>query len=269
MLKASLLSVIAFAFAAQNAIAQDDPLFYRTNCIKLLPGKTTEDYRQYIATTKRLWQSAADDGEIASWGVLRAVIPAGEAARCDFVSVTTFPAAPPPPLTADAVNARMKKIGMNGTAAQLYAKRDSITKLISGEMWRSTIRVGEVQKGDYMYVNYMKVRNMTDFLELEKTMWKPLAEHWVKNGAMRGWRQSVAFLPGGTEVPYRAMTADVFPSWEAVFKPLQTNDTFKTVHAGKNLDEFFGKLNKSRDLAKRELYVVEERVVAAKQISQK
>jgi hypothetical protein len=55
---------------------------------------------------------------------------------------------------------------------------------------------------------------------------------------------------------------DVLPSWDAAFKGWPIEKTFKQVHADKNLNEVFEKLDKSRDLALRELMVLEDKIVA-------
>jgi hypothetical protein len=97
-------------------------------------------------------------------------------------------------------------------------------------------------------------------MELERILWKPMAQSWVEEGNMRGWMVNLAVLPAGTEIKYQAVTLDVFPSWDAMMKPRPVSDTFKKVHPGKNAQQEFGRLEKARDLARRELIVLEESV---------
>ena len=266
-----LASVVAFTNAA---LAQDQPSpsgLHSVACIKLKPGKARE-FREFSADyTRKVMQAAADTGDFSGWYLVRSVFPLGSEARCDYFSVITYKGTVPAPVGGQRLEAALKKSGVAMTADDYYAKRNSLTTLVSSEMWRTAIQIGAPEKGDYMYVNSMKVHSMTDWMELEQKVWKPMAESWIKDGGMRSWMVNRPVLPGGTDLKYQAMTIDVFPSWENTFKPRPVSDTFKKIHADKNMEATFEKLSKSRDLARRELLHVEDKVVAtgAAVVSQK
>lgn len=89
----------------------------------------------------------------------------------------------------------------------------------------------------------------------------PIFEERIKRGEMSGWNYSTKLLPSGSETAYSARTADVFPTWEAAFKTLSSGrELFTKVHPGKKFEETMGNMSKMRDHAKRELWVVVERV---------
>jgi hypothetical protein len=228
------------------------------------------EFRQFASDINRkLMQARADAGDIAGWAQLRSVFPAGADARCDYISVLRFAGVPPEPRGPEGLEKALKQSGLNMTAAEFISKRSSLTSLVSQELWQTMIRVSAPQEGDYLYVNFMKVPNMAAYAQLEENIWKPMAEAWVKEGAMRAWIVNRAVLPGGAEVPYGAVSVDVFPSWEAVFKPLGMRDMFAKVHPGKDYTQTFEKLPEIRTLARRELYVVEHSVTPAKKVSQR
>jgi hypothetical protein len=258
-----------FCAAQQNTNSQPE-VFFRRNCIKLQPGKTAADYQRYVAeVTRKLWQNAANEGTITSYAVFRAVAPAGEAAECDFVTVSVSQNMPTPPLDNEAIAKALKATSSPMTTQQLMARRDSISRLVTSEIWRTTQIVGQYQKGDYFFLNHIKANDMQAFIAFERDIWKPVAEQMVKDGNLHAWRQAMIVVPSGTDHKYRILTADFFPSWQAVFKGFNAREAFAKAHPGKNFEAAVQEGVKTRDIAKRELYVVDELVLPAKQISQK
>jgi hypothetical protein len=106
----------------------------------------------------------------------------------------------------------------------------------------------------------MKVLDSPKYTEFERTVWRPLAEEWVKQGAMSGWIFATKMLPAGSDTVYTAYSADMFPSWQATFTSRPGRPIFEKVHPGKNYDEAMAEMSKMRSLAQRELWVVVERV---------
>ena len=82
----------------------------------------------------------------------------------------------------------------------------------------------------------------------------------IKQGTMSGWIFATKTLPAGTDTVYTAYTADMFPSWDAAFANRQIQAVFEKMAPGKNFDQTMGEIGKLRDLARRELWVVVERV---------
>jgi hypothetical protein len=154
----------------------------------------------------------------------------------------------------------MKKAGVAMSYADFVKKRTSLSTLVASEMWRPQVRVAAPRKGHYLFINFMKVHDGAAYAEFERNIWRPLAEEWVKQGAMSGWIFSTKMLPGGTETPYTAYSADMFPTWNAAFAARSMQSIFDKVHPGKNYQENAEKIPKLRDLARRELWVVVERV---------
>jgi hypothetical protein len=268
------LAVLALGIAAPFAAAQDTSttpqVFFRRNCIKLQPGKTAADYQRYVSeVSRKLWQNAANEGTLASYALFRAVAPAGEAAKCDFITIAVSQNMPSPPLDNETIAKALKATSSPMTVQQLTARRDSLVKLITSEIWRTTHVVGQYQKGDYFYVNYIKANDLQAFVAFERDIWKPMAEQMVKDGSLRAWRQAMIVVPSGAEHKYRILTADFFPSWQNVFKGFTAREAFAKVHPGKDYEQVMQAGIKTRDIAKRELYVVDELVLPAKQISRK
>lgn len=226
--------------------------------IKVNPGKTQEWLKLLRDVGMKAAQVRADAGEIISWTVLRSVYPAGKEARADFmISVISSGNPKSGGMTrADS----WKKAGITMAAEEFDAKRAELAYLVASELWRPRIYNGSAHKGDYVMVNYMKVHDENGYAELERNVWSPLAQEWIKQGAMTGWLYATKLLPSGSDTAYTTRTVDIYPSLEAVYADRKFDETFAKVHPGKKSDDVMAQLRKARDLGRRELWQVVERV---------
>jgi hypothetical protein len=106
----------------------------------------------------------------------------------------------------------------------------------------------------------MRVLDSAEYNKFEREVWKPMAEEWVNGGVMSGWLFAVKQLPGGTDVKYGAMSADVFPTSQAALNWTGVQAMFEKIHPGQNYQETMARLGKLRNLAERQLFVFEERI---------
>ena len=88
--------------------------------------------------------------------------------------------APPAPRGPEVFEKALQKAGVNMTASDWTAKANSLSSLVSTEMWRPRIRVGAPQKDHYLFLNYMKVHDAPEYNDFEGAVWRPMAEAWVK-----------------------------------------------------------------------------------------
>jgi hypothetical protein len=261
------LALVA-AFSA-TLIAQPAPStgFHTVACIKVKPENNTEFRKWAAGDVHKFAQSRVDSGALSSWFVLRSIAPAGRSATCDYVVVSMYPGVPPQPLGPEELDAALKKAGITQTAQQYTDRRTSLTTLISNNIFQNQDSVGTFKTGDYFRVNYMKVQdaNLEDYVAYEKKVWKPFAEAMTKDGVARGWSLNLRFLPGGTDQPYQAVTVDVFPSWESIFKDDgQFVERFRKVHPDMELGTTFEHYEKLRTLINIELYVVQDLISSSK-----
>jgi hypothetical protein len=238
---------------------QPTPNYLVTHCVKVAPGKSAE-FRQFqIDTAKKMAEARVKAGEIVSWTFSRSILPAGDEARCDYTIAEAYEGASPRPIIDMAGLASwLDRAGVKMTAAQWVAKRDSLSHRVAMEMWRPRERVGKVEKGNYYFLNHMRVHDAAEYTKFEAEVWCPLAEEWIKEGSQSGWRTFTLLLPAGTDAKYTALSVDIYPTWEAVFKTRNVQETFAKVHPGKDYTQVMGGLTKLRDLAQRDLMYVEE-----------
>ena len=262
----SLFGVAIAAAYSVTLLAQQAPSGYHSvACMKVKAGKTAEFRKWYAEDVHKVQQSRADSGAITSWFLLRSVAPQGTSAECDYLSIAMFPGAPPKPMDLDELGAALKKAGLTISAQEYVDRRNSLTELVSNNWFRNLVFVGSMKKGDYFKVNYVKVPDIGDWLAYEKKVWQPLAEAMIKDGVTSGWSVNVQELPAGSNLPFQAVTVDVYPSWDAVFKDdLQFVERFKRVHPDMELGTTFEHFEKLRTQASIQLLTVEDMVTPAK-----
>lgn len=258
----SFLSVAMAAAFSATLLAQQAPSGYHSvACIKIQAGKSAE-FHKWMTTDGRAFQQArVDSGAISSRMLLRSVIPAGTSAECDYLSISLYPGAPPKPLGLDDVDALLKKAGLTMSAQEFIDHRSSLTELVSQDLFQNRISVGGMKKGDYFIVNYMTVNEIGDWLRTEKEVWQPMAESMVQAGVTSGWSVNVRVLPGGANVPFQAVTVNVYPSWDAVFQGnAPVPEHFKKTHPDMEFGTTMERIEKLRTIVSRELYTVDDMV---------
>jgi hypothetical protein len=220
------------------------PGFSRDYCVKSKDGKGAEHAAFLRDVSSKLAKVRVDTGEYASYTVAQAVLPAGRSARCDYHIVIGYAGFPPEAPGPEKTEADMKKAGLTMTREAMLAKRDDLSYLVSSDIWRWRERVGPSAKGNYARLNYYKVKPgaTTDWVRMESTGWKQLAEAASKDHPGMGWRVATLAMPGGTALPYNAMTVDVFPSWEALGKGIPTRAIWNKVHPNTDMTAYMDRL---------------------------
>jgi hypothetical protein len=257
---AALAAACSLTLSAQQAPSG----FHTVNCVKVRPEKSAEFHKWISDVVTKLAQSRVDSGAVSTWYLLRAAMPQGQSAECDYLTVSIYPGAPPE-FGPDQMSAALKKAGISMTAEEYASRRDSVARLISTTMYRNQAGLGKANKGGYLAVNYMKTSTIDDWLKFEKEVWKPIAEQMVKDGVQSGWSLNLRVLGLQSDLPWQGVTVDVYPSWDAVFKDdPQFNDRVKKVHPDKDLNAMFYQLGKTRTMVRSELYAIEDMISSGK-----
>lgn len=262
----TVLSVVIAAAFTCTLFAQQAATGYHTvACIKIKPGKGSEFRKWAAEDVHKYAQSRVDAGAVTNWHLLRSVMPQGESAECDYLIVAMFPGAPPQPMGLEELGAALKKAGIAGTAQEYVDRRNSLTTLISNNLFQTVAFTGSMKKGDYFMVNFMKSSTVNDYVAFEKKVWLPIAEAMDKDGVRSGWSLNVQVLPSGADLPFQAVTVDVYPSWESVFKnDTQFADRFRKVHPDRELGTTFEQFEKLRTIQSTKLYALEDYISSAK-----
>ncbi len=239
---------------------QASPGYHSVACFKLRSDSGFGFQKWKADEMSKVTQGRIDDGEITSFYLLRSVFPRGESSECDYLVVTFFPNIPHE-FGLEQADAAIKKAGLKFTGAEYIGQRDALARLISVAIFQNQAFVGGAKKGDYFQVNYMKVSdaNLGEWIANEKKVWKPLAEQLVKDGKQDGWSLNVAVMPFGSDLPYQAVTVDVFPSMDAAFaEDSEFANRFRKVHPDLELGTTFEKFEKLRTRSEVNLFALED-----------
>lgn len=253
----------AISAAFSITLLAQQPLGYHTvACFKIKPDKSAEFHKFLTDESHKLAQGRVDDGEITGWILVRSVVPQGESAECDYLSISFFPKTPHL-LDPDRIAAAQKKAGMPGSPQDYLTHRNAVSKLVWVSIFRQQAAVGSPKKGDYLRVNYMKVSdaNFDDWIAYEKKVWQPVADALIKDGKGTAWSLNVREMPAGSDAPFQAVTVDSFSSMDGVFEPdPQFFDRFRKVHPDMDARAAFAGFEKLRTIGMVELYTIEDAV---------
>ena len=151
------------------------------------------------------------------------------------------------------------------SAQQFIDRRDSLTTLVSNNLFQNRAALGSTKKGNYMVVNYMKAANVEDWVAFEKKVWQPVAEALIKDGRTAGWSLNVQFLPGGSDLKFQGVTVDTYASWDDVFKQdPQFVERFRKVHPDMEFGTTFEQFEKLRTTVALQLFTAVDVVTPAK-----
>jgi hypothetical protein len=259
-----LPAAAALAFSATLFAQPSSPGYHSVTCYKLKPDSTAAFNKFESEEVHRIAQARVDAGEITGWYLLRAALPMGESADCDIVIVSFYPKTPHP-LAGEVLAAAISKSGLKITPDDYVHHREAVVKLMSVAIFQNEAAVGTPKKGDYFQVNYMKVTdaNFDDWIAYEKKVWKPMAEALVKDGKQDAWSLNVQVMPYGSDLPYQAVTVDVYPSEDAVFaEDAQFMDRFHKVHPDMEVGTTMEHFEKLRTRGLVTLYSLDDIVTA-------
>jgi hypothetical protein len=263
----TVMVAVAFCVPASAQMQQQGSVGYHTvACIKVKPEKGSE-FRTWAASDLHKYaQSRVDTGVLSTWFLLRSVQPQGVSAVCDYLIISIYPGAPPEPLSPEALGEALKKAGLTMSAQQFIDRRDSLTTLVSNNLFQNRASVGgSLKNGNYLVVNYMKAANVEDWVAFEKKVWQPVAEALIKDGKSAGWSLNVQVLPGGSDLKFQGVTVDVYPSWNDVFKDdPQFIERFRKVHPDREFGTTFEQFDKLRTLVSLQLFTAVDVVTPAK-----
>lgn len=264
----SRLLVLA-AMCASAGFAQDhkDPQTVRDFCVRVPTGKSMEFEAYARDVAAPLAQARADSGEFMWLLIMRAVEPAGTSAKCDYRIAYGYAGLPPEMLSTDQLDAALKKANLNMSAQDLLAKRDSLSRLVSVEIWVQIDAIGPpTQKGGYVRLNHYSVKPgmMEDWTRLETTYWKALVDPWIKSGAKSAWGLYNLWMPEGDGLPYNAATVDVFADWNSLLHGAPVGELWPKVHPHTEITEVFDRLDRVRSRHDIEVFKVIELVAQTK-----
>jgi hypothetical protein len=258
MRQKALIWLFVAAACIPAAIAQEQPSYVQQFCVKAVAGKLSS-LDAMIPDVAKVMQVRIEEGQLTFFAALKAVIPAGASARCDYALSYGYTGFPPEPRTREQAEATFRKAKVAGTYAEMLAKRDATSMLVSDDLWRGVTDgmagPGSV-KGSYVRLNLYKSKpghTIAEWAKMEVEGWKPFAEALAKETPGFGWRAESLTMPAGSSLHYNAMTVDIFPNWAATGHGYSA-EMWNKVHPDLKSSDYLAKVNEVVDRYKVELY---------------
>ena len=216
-------TVVVFLVAAAGlSHAQDQqPRSARAYCLKVADDKAPEFESMVRDVGIPVEKGRVAAGRTKGFDLLRAVVPLGAAARCDYIALFHYGMLPEA-LPADGLDEDLKRAGLapTTTAQQVLQKWSALTDLVSLEWWWFAERIGAAwPKGSYATINFWKIRpdGFEDFLAVERRYWKPLAEALLKSGKKESWDLVGIWAP--FQSGYQGLTINTDHDWATMMQP--------------------------------------------------
>lgn len=265
----ALATVAVAAACNMAALAQQQPSGYHSVlCLKVNPGKSAEHRKWWDEEGRKVMQATVDSGQVTTYYRLRAVAPSGSSAACDVVNVSIYPGMPPEPPSREQFEALVRKAGITGSLEDFVARRDAARTVVSSQIFQNQVALGSLKKGDYVTVSYMKTAHIGEWLNMEKTIWQPIADALIKEGAESAWSINLLILPNGDDLPYQGVAVDAYPNLAAAIKA-QTPDAsfdalFKKAHPGMDENATLQKALETRTQSMVYLFQIEDVLTSTK-----
>lgn len=254
------LLVLAFVLGVIPIIgnAQNGPnVFAIVDFMKVKPA----DEGKYLELEKNIWnplhQARIDQGKITGW-ILYRVLYTGTNDPYNYVTITFFdnPANLEDPWSGIDPKKILSGKDTDKAFDETLKSRDLVTSQLIFRQDEALPEGGPVAI-KYIQIDYMKVKpgNEGAYLDVEKNIWKPIHQEFIKAGSRAGWSLWNEVYPAGSGSDYQYITANYFSEFTKI-GTADYNAAINKAHAGKDIDAMGVKTTNSRDLVRSELWQV-------------
>lgn len=244
-----------------SATAQQTTTYYSGACVKVKPGGDADFASQVSGNMLKLEESQVKAGKITGWLALRAVLPSGKHANCDYLFVSFFKGLPTPPMSDEEFTAALKRAEMDMTPEEFWAPITKDVYLVSTDIGEMPVMIGSAKKGGYLVDNSMHMPDVNECMNTEKKLWQPMAEARMKAGQQSGWGMYQIVYPRGSLVKGSAGTVDMYSSWDEIFNEGMMQ-TWQEVHPDVKPADAMEEFNQQCQIEMSEVYQVVEDVQA-------
>ena len=267
----SLFCLALFCLGTNQSFCQtskaEEPItrFTEYAYMKVMPGKDDE-YVRLEKAWKKIHLAKKKAGKIDDWSFSRIISPSGANTEYDYVTRNTFLGEDmyAATFTDEYMPANWKSL-LTLEELELVSHTEEIRTLVKSETW---VIIDEVWAEDVktnakvFAVNYFSIpkgKSNGDHSKVELDLWKPIHAARVKAGTMKGWVLMDMMLPYGESLPYSSVTIDGYADMRQFLTPW-TEDYFKQVHPGKDINAMFKQTTEACTLVKGELRMMIDRL---------
>jgi len=215
----TVVACLVVAWGTVSGAQEQAPHSVRTYCIKVAPESVAAYTSLARETLLPMMKSrVATGGDLKGFDVLRAVVPNGTSARCNFINVYHYGLLPEdvPSLS---WGQDLARAGIDMTVDELWSKLRKIGEVVGEEWWWYLERVGPAwPDGSYVTINHWQLKDgvsWDDHAAFGRRVWKPIVEAMIADGRKVSWDDVGVWAPSRAD-GYQTLTLDVFHDWETM-----------------------------------------------------
>jgi hypothetical protein len=226
-----ILLLLILLTTGPSLYAQADTGMYQKVTYYQVTKDGLENFLEGVPEWEESHRNKINSGERVAWRIYR-VPMSSSGAWYNFVSVEIAP------------NLNALQSEQRNNVSSLRNEMDHRVKLLYAvhtEIWKTEADVyGEgTPPSRYLNANFMYAypENLSEYLELEMEIAKPLHQNQTENNRMDGWNFNRLIFPTGTTVAYNFITTDFYSNLEQIEMGI-TREVIMNVHPDMNVDEF-------------------------------
>ena len=259
MLIALAVIVVSGACPIESKAQQQNP-FVLIECMKVTP----ENEGLYLEVERDIWkpihQERVKQGKILGW-ILYRIHYTASSDEYNYATATIF--ADPANLENPYEGIDFEKMVPEMDVA--WEKTSKSRELVKKNLIRQVVfaypeNSTEPAPFKYIEVNYMKTKPGSGYLGIARNIWQPVHQEFVNAGSRAGWGLWSSVYPSGTEADFQFVAVNYYSD----FSKLGTANfakAFKKAHPNLQSQTEMSKARESRDLVRRELWEVVDRVM--------
>jgi hypothetical protein len=224
--------------------------------LKVKPGMRSTFLKLQKDVWKKVEQEKLKLGKISGWELYEVLYPAGSTAEYDYVMYHKVVGWNAIEGISEGNDDIFKKVLSKEQLAQMERSLD-VEEMTKKEIWMvedKITRAAYVPPSKYHTANFMNVVDgkWDDYMEMEKTLVKPIHEEHARTGGRAGWTLLALREPDGSARAYQAATLDFFDRW-ADIGATDLSDFYSQIHPGKSPEYITNQITGTRALIRQEI----------------
>lgn len=210
----------SLAFAGCVAFAQSsDPAMHAVVTYFKVTPENESAYADHVKNiSRRFYQElmAQPESKLVYWDLARIAFPGDEPVAANFAAATLWEGVPRDPGELPPDDLFRKATGLSRD--EYMKKLRGLRTTVGSTIYRNVAMVNSSRDGKEFYRVVTQVRRtpkrMADWVEMERTIWQPLASQQVKDRLLRGWSSWTAVFPFGTDASHDAISVTTHHTFE-------------------------------------------------------
>jgi hypothetical protein len=252
-----LLFIASFFIIPFHVNAQVDKRQYLiVEYVKVKPGMIGNFIRLQKDVWKKVEQEKLKQGKITGWELYEVLYPAGSSAEYNYVMYHRVSGWNAIESFSEGNDDLFKKL-LSKEQQAMMERSSEVEDMVKKEIWfveDKIARAAYIPPSKYHTANFMNVVDgkWDDYMEMEKTLVKPIHEEQARTGGRAGWTLLALREPDGSARPYQAATFDFFDRW-ADIGASDLADFYSQIHPGKSPEYITRQITGTRSLIRHEI----------------